>query len=199
LFSPLIGLGIDSYGWGNENILRGINIASKFHSSHNDYLNFLLGNGLYLFLQYVYIHIAIIIKNQYNSWILLGIMTILMYKNFQEWTYINAIVFPFLWIVYYSLRKHEISLKIFFPIIPILILSFIFFPQKINPGFGIFVNPLYPEKKGIILYGDFYRFEGNGVEQCKEFENNYKGNLSLFNIFINTNVVDPESRKKCKY
>jgi len=126
--SPIVGWGLDSFGWVNEIFLRGMNLASKFHSTHNDYLNFLVGNGIILFIFYIIIHLKLIDFFKRYFLVTASLFAVLFYKNFQEWTYINAITFPFLFLIIMAIRKVKFSNNIFFPLIIILLLGSLYKP-----------------------------------------------------------------------
>lgn len=126
--SPIVGWGLDSYGWVNEIFLRGMSLASKFHSTHNDYLNFLIGNGLLLFILFIIVHLKLIDYFKRNLIVTASLFAVLFYKNFQEWTYINAITFPFLFLLIISIRKIQFSNKIFFLLVLFMLVGSMFKP-----------------------------------------------------------------------
>lgn len=192
--APLSGFGLDSYGWVNENYLRGLNLASKFHSTHNDYLNFLIGNGILLFSVYILIHVKILNFFKKYNFISVGVLSIFLYKNFQEWTYINSVFFPFLFLVILVFRKFQFSDLYFFIAIIILLIGSLWKPFDFPVGYGMYRNPL--DGTFTILEGRYKLDIDSGIKKCLS-ENHYPS-MELIEIFTSRKVLDPESRIFCK-
>jgi hypothetical protein len=208
--SPIVGWGLDSFGWTNEFFLRGMNLASKFHSTHNDYLNFLVGNGIILFIFFMLFHLKLIDFFKRNFLVTASLFSILIYKNFQEWTYINSIAFPFLFLLIMAIRKIRFSNKLFFYIVIILIFGSLLKPitnyqlpitnyqlpitnYQLPIGYGVYRNPV--NGKNIILEGKFVLSNKSNLKHCYRSKN--EDLINIFEKLFRLEVLDPESRKFC--
>ncbi|EQA37480.1 O-antigen ligase [Leptospira inadai serovar Lyme str. 10] len=165
-YSPIFGGGMESYAWGNEHFLKGIDKGSRLHSSHNQFLQVLSGEGVFgLFFFCALWGTAIVRgirfsignKGIVHRIILSSLLGIFAYSCVQEWFFLRAIQIPF-WILILSITgKRRATAREFKFIVFLfcgLLVAALYLSGKKTSRFGTFFPPDRP--------GESYLLEGSG-------------------------------------
>lgn len=165
-YSPIFGGGMESYAWGNEHFLKGIGKGTRLHSSHNQFLQVLSGEGIFgLFFFCAIWGIAIFRgirfslkkKGLIHRVIISSLLGIFAYSWLQEWFFLRAIQIPF-WILILSMigkRRTKISeFKFIIFVFCGLLVAAIYFSGKKTTRYGTFFPP--------DRTGESYILEGSG-------------------------------------
>lgn len=165
-YSPIFGGGMESYAWGNEHFLKGVDKGTRLHSSHNQFLQVLSGEGIFgLFFFcalwgiafYRGIRFSISKKGLIHRVIISSFLGIFAYSWLQEWFFLRAIQIPF-WILLLSMigkrRATVREFKLFLYVFCGLLVAAVFFAGKKTSRYGTFFPP--------DRIGESYLLEGKG-------------------------------------